>query len=295
MKNKAKEFIKSYLPGFILGVISAAVVVVYAETYFPSNQVTYDNIESGLTSSNVQGAIDELYNICFPKAGDQIIENGNLEKDPYECRYFFTGANPNNYITFNNESWRIISIECDGTIKIIRNDSIGNMVWNTSHGDYWSSPASLNTYLNETYYNDELNATARSQIVSKEWGVGTVIHSNNNLAEQINGENSKKWNGKIALVTASEYIRTNNNNNCKTFAAIENKTNCANYNWLYTRYAYYTLNPPSDFGFYAIYIRADGGLGGDDYTVKVRPVLYLSSNIKITGGDGTQNNPYTIE
>ena len=104
MKEKIKKFIKSYLPGFILGVVSAAVVVVYAETYFPSNQVTYDNKESGLSSNNVQGAIDELYNTCFPpKASDTIIENGNLEKDEYECRYFFTGANPNNYITFNGE------------------------------------------------------------------------------------------------------------------------------------------------------------------------------------------------
>ena len=26
----------------------------------------------------------------------------------------------------------------------------------------------------------------------------------------------------------------------------------------------------------------------------VRPVLYLKSNIKITGGDGTSTNPYTL-
>ena len=37
-----------------------------------------------MTSDNVQGAIDELYNTCFSKAGEQIIENAGLEKDPYE-------------------------------------------------------------------------------------------------------------------------------------------------------------------------------------------------------------------
>ena len=36
-------------------------VGVCAVTYFPSNQVTYDNKTSGLKSSDVQGAIDELY------------------------------------------------------------------------------------------------------------------------------------------------------------------------------------------------------------------------------------------
>lgn len=94
----------------------------YAETYFPSKDTTYDNTTSGLKSENVQDTIDELYGVCFPSAGDQIIEDGSLEKDPYECRYFFTGANPNNYITFNGETagWRIISVECDGTIKIMK-------------------------------------------------------------------------------------------------------------------------------------------------------------------------------
>ena len=136
MKEKTKEFLKKNLIGFILGVVSAGAIAVYAETYFPSNDVTYDNKESGLTSTNVQEAIDELYGVCTaePPAGEQIIENASLEKDPYECRYFFTGANPNNYITFNGEKagWRIISVECDGTIKIMKTANINtsnNLAW----------------------------------------------------------------------------------------------------------------------------------------------------------------------
>ena len=37
---------------------------VYAVTYFPSNQVTYDNTSSQLNSTDDQGAIDQLYNTC---------------------------------------------------------------------------------------------------------------------------------------------------------------------------------------------------------------------------------------
>ena len=40
--------------------------------------------------------------------------------------YRYIGSNPNNYITFNNETWRIIGV-FDGRIKIIRQDSLGNM------------------------------------------------------------------------------------------------------------------------------------------------------------------------
>ena len=59
--------------------------------------------------------------------------------------YRYIGADPNNYVTFNNETWRIIGVFTvdDGTgnveerIKLIRNESIGNYSWdnkNTSTG-----------------------------------------------------------------------------------------------------------------------------------------------------------------
>lgn len=40
-------------------------------------------------------------------------------------RYVFKGGNPNNYLTLNGETWRIMSIEADNTLKIIKEDSIG--------------------------------------------------------------------------------------------------------------------------------------------------------------------------
>ena len=42
--------------------------------------------------------------------------------------YRYIGSSPNNYITYNDEVWRIIGV-FDGRIKIIRNDSLGNMYW----------------------------------------------------------------------------------------------------------------------------------------------------------------------
>ena len=87
--------------------------------------------------------------------------------------YRYIGANPNNYVKFNDELWRIIGVfdVDDGTgkiekrMKIIRNESIGNYSWdnkNTSTGaedfdgkNNWSD-ARLNYLLNlghesETY------------------------------------------------------------------------------------------------------------------------------------------------
>ena len=63
MKKKLK-FTKSHLICFILGALLFGLVGVSAATVFPSNNVTYDNTKSGLSSTDVQGAIDELYNSC---------------------------------------------------------------------------------------------------------------------------------------------------------------------------------------------------------------------------------------
>ena len=217
--KKLKKIFQTKLFYFILGIFVCGTVSVWAQTYFPSNDVSYDNKVSGLESTDVQGAIDELYKTCTAKsAGDQIIENAQLEKDPYECRYFFTGANPNNYITFNNETagWRIISIECDGSIKIIRNNNIVEKIWDSSDSNNWARPADLNTYLNNDYYNS-LNEDAKKQIVTYDFSIGSVTNNNSDLANQVSDENSKKWNGKIALLTLSEYLRTNSESTCQVF------------------------------------------------------------------------------
>ena len=298
MKKKIKEFAKSYLIGLILGIVVSGTISVIAATYFPSNDVSYDNTQSGLQSTTVKGAIDELYTECTkePTAGETIIENAGLEKDPYECRYFFTGANPNNYITFNNETadWRIISVECDGTIKIMRIIDTGSRVWDNI-GNNWTRPATLNTYLNSIYYN-ELNSTAQSQIVTHNFSIGSVTEDNNDLTDQVNKENETIWSGKIALPTVSEYLRTNSNISCKTLNLNNSNYNtCKNTTWM--NKAMFTLSPHAGNNLNIFSRYADGRLRSGSATSTLGPVmptLYLSSEVKITGGTGTSSDPYEI-
>ena len=305
MKEKIKKIMIGYLPGFITGLIICGAASVIAATYFPSKDVTYDNTASGLQSNNVQGAIDELYGVCFPpKAGDQIIEDQPLEKDPYECRYFFTGANPNNYVTFNGEKagWRIISVGCDGTIKIMKTANINtsnSLAWDTSNSNNWARPASLNTYLNGTYLNS-LSSEAQGQIVASDYSIGAVTGSNNDLADQVNDENSKTWNGKIALPTVSEYLRTNSNSNCKTYSTFNsNYSTCKNTTWMYDSSNYWwTLSSIAGDSNHVFYVHSNGNPYNNDANITnhaVRPAITLSSEVQITGGDGSQNNPYQIE
>ena len=300
---KPKNFIKNYLTGFFIGLILFTVVGVSAATYFPSNQTTYNNGTTGMNATNVQTAIDELYNTCFPPTlGDQILEKTDLEKDPYECRYFFTGANPNNYITFNGENagWRIISVECDGTIKIMRNESIGNMVYDSYNG-YWDYPASLNTYLNETYYNN-LNQISKSQIEIFEWNIGRISNViNNDLQSQIKNENSSKYSANIGLITPSEYLRTNSNIlQCGTMQLDNSNYNiCRNTNWILNNSNFWTITPSSADSESVYLVTGEPSSNNLNLSNKNRqraviPTLYLSANL-VLSGNGSQSNPYTIK
>ena len=58
---------------------------------------------------------------------------------PREYRYI--GPNPDNYVQFNNELWRIIGI-FDGKLKLIRNESIGDYSWDNKPSGTGSSTSS---------------------------------------------------------------------------------------------------------------------------------------------------------
>ena len=308
--KKIKEFSKKYLIGFFIGLILFTVVGVYATTYFPSNQTTYDNSASGLSSTNVQGAIDELYNVCFPPtAGDSILDNTDivtsgdgLYEDEYEDgKYTYKGANPNNYVTFNNEKagWRIISINSDGTIKIMRDANLEDRAWDTSRSNNWNRPATLNTYLNSTYYNS-LTSTAQSQIVEATYYVGGVTYNNNDMQDQINDEKGTTSKVKVALPTVSEYIRAGSNTSCKTFSTYNsNYGTCKNSDWMFDSSVDYwwTLSPYSGNSNYVFRVYRSGRVNHTNASYAyyaVRPAITLSSDVQITGGNGSQNNPYTL-
>lgn len=60
-------------------------------------------------------------------------------------RYIYRGSSPNNYIKLDNEMYRIISKEPDGTIKTIKNDVIGNLPFDPGYSNDISGVTSSNS------------------------------------------------------------------------------------------------------------------------------------------------------
>ena len=77
------------------------------------------------------------------------IENG-LKKDntpDQNIRYY--GSNPNNYVLFNNELWRIIGV-FGNNVKLVRSEKLGNLSWDSSANNV-NSGNGINQWGESTY------------------------------------------------------------------------------------------------------------------------------------------------
>ena len=57
----------------------------------------------------------------------------------YNSKYYYSGANVNNYVIFNEEIWRIVSIEENGSIKITKEEvvSLELIALLENNGNFW--------------------------------------------------------------------------------------------------------------------------------------------------------------
>lgn len=236
-------------------------------------------------------------------AADKLIKTAvttgdGLYVDTYKSgRYVYKGANPNNYITFNGESWRILSVESDGTLKIRKNGSIGNIAWDETESNNWTRPATLNTYLNNDYYNS-LSKTVQNQIQSHSFSIGAVTSYNTDLSGQIVSENGAIWNGNIALMSVSDYLRANTNiEQCGNFSLNNiNYETCKTTNYLFSTNFPWLVSPKADDPYYVFTVSSYGSVDNisaakTDHAVV--PVLHLKSDITLSG-EGTTSNPYIV-
>ena len=161
-----------------------------------------------------------------------------------ENGYRYEGKNPNNYVLFNGELWRIIGVfgsethgQLEDLTKIIRNESIGSYAWNKNLNNNWSV-ASLNTILSTYYYNSQngtgqtacyfystsvpgncdfrytgLDATARGMIQQVTWKLGGHIGADATAAafygyergETVSSGSPTTATGYIGLMYPSDY------------------------------------------------------------------------------------------
>jgi len=219
------------------------------------------------------------------------------------ARYIYVGADPNNYVSFNGELWRIVSIEADGAIKLVDYSFSKTYAYSSSTKTYSGtfSRTKLYTYLNDTYYSGTLNATARGQIQQYAFNTGTVSTGSSSTAitSTYAKEKAVQTSMYVGILNITDYARASTNcyPTSTTWATLNNTSSptCRNNNWLRlnTNYNYYVfLNPSS-----ATETRqmANGYIAkiSPSVTQYIYPTVYLKNTTTFMGA-GTSSNPYTI-
>ena len=376
MLKKIKKLFQNnskFILGIFVGIILSTTTVYAANTIYSKN-VTYDNSNSGLSATNVQDALDETYTKCFPpKATSKIINlyndgssinivniGGNTSNPQVKLNekqsimldnngdYRYYGADPNNYVTFNDETWRIIGVfhdVDDGTgkketrLKIIRSEKIGNYSWDSSTNSVnygygvndWSK-SDLMTELNNLYYNSKsgtcyngqnnasttcnftstgLDEVARNMTDNAVYYLGGYTTTSIYADDFYNYERgtsvydcstndgacprATKWTGKIALIYPSDYAYATDLSLCTKNGSEYGDSTCRNNNWMNTGNQWSLMQYNS---FRWGVIRPDGAGGIIHNTAcnidDVMPVLYLKSDVDITSGSGTSEDPYKL-
>ena len=240
--------------------------------------------------------------------------------------YRYIGKDPNNYVTFNNETWRIIGVFTvdNGTgnkeekLKLIRDESIGNYTWDDNSLNDWPN-STLQSYLNSEYYSSSLSEEYSSMIDNSLWYLGGT--ASNNFYTSDNGLTNNfymyersttiftgrttNWIGKVGLMYPSDYgyatsgSSTTSRNTClnKELYNWINVNDCYTNDWLFNSNIQWTLTSSSNVPYFTFSILETGGVNTElsNITNSVRPVVYLKSDIIIIDGDGSSSNPYILQ
>ena len=178
----------------------------------------------------------------------------------YNEKYIFCG-HANNYILFKNELYRIVSLENDGTIKIIKNDTINKK-------DYLK------------YYENEI----KNNIIFK--------NKFNNALYNIADINSLDYIKKLEENYIIDYV---GNLNIKDVILASTNVYFDEYLdiyfWVNKKYNYLyvdnTWNLSNNY-----YVSGDFIKIG--VTNNYRPVIFLNKNFLLDSGKGTKTNPYIL-
>ena len=300
--------------------------------------VTYLSTDEDQTADmdkSFSGTIIGELGECAKTAAETILAKGETDELKFDntadnnLRY--VGADPNNYVLFNNELWRIIGIFSEDThgvseaklVKIIRSESLGDIAWDTAGINDWST-ASLQTILNGDYLNGSgsyastgiKSDTARNMIETITWklggsstynGVTPSMFYERERGTAVYSGRPTTWSGKVALMYPSDYGyatsggSTTNRESCLAKELYKwsssSFSDCKNNDWLYDSSAsQWTLTPSSSYSDLVFGVSNNGYLNGnvayDGYGV--RPSIYLKSNIGISGGTGVSSDPYKL-
>ena len=221
-------------------------------------------------------------------SGDGLYKEGS--------EYYYRGEYVDNYIKIGNNTYRIVSIDKNGYVKVIETTTNKNSYsWDDRYNieknqnslgvnDYEKSR--LREYLIEEY--NAIAPNVKKYFVKYDW---CVAKRKSEVLE--NEECLAKIKDYVGTITAYEYAYASLDENCKNIYS----GSCSNYNYfsnLFTKNTW-TMTGVADNTYDAVYA-SDSGLDikKTSGSAKITALYNISGDNIYVSGDGTEKNPYTI-
>lgn len=264
----------------IIGIMYLLLDVVNSR-YRMSREVKDDVVEY-INSQGINTISQELLNRI---ATTKIINTGALSL--HSGNYYYTGNDPDNYVYFNSELWRIIGVIVVDDVrylKIVRNNYISE---NTSD-NHRIINSNIFNYLNNTYYNS-MNSS-KTMIKKINWY--NSEYSTNLTALNAYQEEKKATSfseNYVGLINGSDFGYTADNVYLTNY--LSNYASSINDNWLALTNDYFTMS----FSGTKINVVSNGNLSStDNMTAYIYPCVYLKKDVLIIDGAGERTNPYIL-
>ncbi len=230
---------------------------------------------------------------------DNLVETGQGLHE-YGNEYVYQGSNVNNYAKFDNEDYRIISIDENGDIYIVKQKSQYYCYWDLHYNEetdgnglnvYYREPDKPSTLKDclEDFYTYETYDVNKAYIKTQTVCYGA--RNSDDTSKDGSTECSAKYeNSPISLLATYEYLRASTEENCLNLTS----ASCLNYNWIADLPTTFLITPVAGTADRAYYKR-----GGIDST-KVQNKYPILAKFKIDGkvdylsGNGSIEDPYVI-
>ena len=259
---------------------------------------TKDNATATITTGSTKTGVDfikELYN-----DEEKRTANGLKKDTTSDANIRYVGANPNNYVEFNGETWRIIGV-FGSNLKLVRDDILTTYSFDnkttaqgieTDKGTNDWTKSYLREFLNDYYYEgktitchseasdvetatnatitcpeiNKINATAKSMIQNTMWNLGGFVYGTKPINELYESERGAEvYSGHETK--SSDYIGLIYPSDYG-FASTDESCSqdpfditCKNNNWLYKGFWYWTISPNSSSASRVFHVSSVGSLG----------------------------------
>ena len=227
--------------------------------------------------------------------------------------YYFRGNVINNYVKFAGQTWRIVRVNEDGTIRIVMQDGINDnayIAFNSNYNNYtymYYTNSQAKTTL-ESWYQTNIGSKSDlaknvasgvyycEQAKTKVLSSYTSANANMTLYSSYtpdfkcssDGNGKGLVNASVGLLSYDEVVYAGG------YPFLSN----SNYYLYNSSIAWWTMSPAGFTGSYSIvwYVITSGYINNVsvNYTSRLRPVLNLTANTQISDGDGTKENPFVV-